>query len=50
MSLAAVQTPPSYGETHLPLVAAQLESVTTLVPSLFKTVSRALQDPEMVIQ
>ncbi len=40
----------SYGETQVPEVAAQLESVTTLEPSRLRTVSRVLQVPEMVIQ
>lgn len=36
-SLAKVVETPSYGETHLPEVAAQEESVTTLLPSRFNT-------------
>jgi hypothetical protein len=36
---AAVQVAPSYGERQVPDVAAQSLFVTTLVPSLFRTVS-----------
>ena len=42
-------TPPSKGLTHRPEVEAQAESVTTLVPSRLRTVSRVLQVPLMVI-
>jgi hypothetical protein len=41
-SLAAVQVAPSYGEYQVPDVDAQAESVTTLVPSRLRTVSRVL--------
>jgi hypothetical protein len=46
---AVVQVAPSYGEYQEPEVEAQAESVTTPVPSRFRTVSRVLQVPEMVI-
>ena len=38
-SEAAVQVAPSYGENHVPEVAAQALSTTTLVPSRFRTYS-----------
>ena len=49
-SEAAVQVAPSYGDAQVPEVEAQALSVTTLVPSRLRTVSRVLQAPEMVIQ
>ena len=49
-SLAAVQVAPSYGLYQLPEVAAQVELVTTPVPSRLSTSSRVLQDPLIVIQ
>ncbi|MCQ0009173.1 hypothetical protein [Actinomadura madurae] len=47
---AAVQVAPSKGEYQEPDVAAQDELVTTFAPSRFRTVSRVLHAPEMVIQ
>src|SRR5690242_20729002 len=44
-SEAAVQVAPSYGLYQEPEVAAQEESVTTLVPSRLSTSSRVLQEP-----
>lgn len=38
----------SNSQTHVPEVAAHDESVTTPVPSRFRTVSRVSQFPEMV--
>ena len=35
----------SYGETQLPETAAQLESVTTFVPSLFRTAGYSDNQP-----
>ena len=49
-SLAAVQVAPSYGLLHVPDVDAQEESVTTLVPSRFKTSSLVLHAPDTVLQ
>ena len=45
-SLASVVGTPSYGETQLPEIALQLESVTTFVPSRLSTVSLVSQVPE----
>lgn len=42
-SLAKVVATPSYGETHFPDVDAHAASVTTLVPSLFKTASSQVE-------
>lgn len=49
-SLDVVHVAPSYGDSQEPLVDAHAESTTTLVPSRFRTVSRVLQVPEIVIQ
>lgn len=46
--LATVVETPSYGETQSPDVAVHALSVTTLVPSRIKTVSRVSHFPEMV--
>ena len=46
----AVQVSPSYADFQVPLVAAQLESVWTFVPSRLRTTSRVLQAPLWVIQ
>lgn len=47
-SLAAVQVAPSYGDFHVPDVAAQEESWTTFVPSRARTTSRVLHEPDVV--
>lgn len=48
-SEACVHVAPSYGENQLPVLEQSL-STSMSVPSRISTVSRVLQEPEMVIQ